>query len=74
MDTDAGEILKRLARMEEEMQQLRDGLALLGVKRCENCKRFYRSSDAAALFDDGWRWFAMSAFMNGGRAAVEKWS
>ena len=53
MDTDSQEILTRLARVEQEMQQLRDGLALLGVKRCENCKRFYRSSDAAALFDDG---------------------
>jgi hypothetical protein len=50
---DSGEVLKRLTRIEQDLKQLRDGLALLGVKRCENCSKFYRSSDAAALFDDG---------------------
>ena len=53
MGTDSEEVLKRLAQVERELQQMRDGLALMAVKRCENCKRFYRSSDAAALFDDG---------------------
>src|ERR1035438_4288059 len=53
MDIDSGEILKRLAGIELELQQLREGVALLGVKRCENCRKFFRSSDAAALFDDG---------------------
>ena len=53
MDTDAGEILRRLAEMELDLKQMRDGLALLGIKRCENCRRFFRNSDAAALFDDG---------------------
>src|ERR1700693_2799541 len=53
MDTDSGEILERLARMELDLQQMRDGLALVGVRRCENCKKFYRCSDAALLFDDG---------------------
>jgi hypothetical protein len=47
------EILERLARMELDLRQMRDGLALAGVRRCENCKKFYRSSDAALLFDDG---------------------
>jgi hypothetical protein len=53
METDAEEMLRRLAEMERDLQQMRDGLALMGVKRCGNCKRFYRSADAAALFDDG---------------------
>ncbi len=53
MDTDTGEILERLARVERDLQQLLDGMALLGVKRCENCRKFYRTSDTAALFDDG---------------------
>jgi hypothetical protein len=53
MDSDAGDILKRLAEMERDLQQMRDGLGLLGVKRCENCRRFFRTSDEAGLFDDG---------------------
>jgi hypothetical protein len=53
MDDDAAEILKRLAEMERDLQQMRSGVGLLGVKRCENCKKFYRTSDAAALFEDG---------------------
>src|ERR1700683_2108781 len=53
MDSESVEILGRLARVERDLEQMRDGLALVGVKRCENCRRFYRTSDAAALFDDG---------------------
>ena len=53
MDSEAGGILERLARFERDFEQMRDGLGLLGVKRCENCKKFYRMSEAAALFDDG---------------------
>jgi hypothetical protein len=32
---------------------MRDGLASLGVKRCSRCQKFFHSSDAASLFDDG---------------------
>jgi hypothetical protein len=52
MDIEA-EMLERLARVEMDLQRMREGLALVGVRRCENCRKFYRCSDAAVLFDDG---------------------
>ena len=53
MPDESAEILERLARVERDLDLLRDGLALLGVKRCARCKRFYQISDGSALFDDG---------------------
>jgi hypothetical protein len=53
MADETAEILERLARIERDLDLMRDGLALVGAKRCSRCKRFYPASDAAALFDDG---------------------
>jgi hypothetical protein len=50
---DSGDVLKRVTGIERDLEQLREGLGLLGVKRCSWCKKFFRSSEPAALFDDG---------------------
>jgi hypothetical protein len=42
-----------LARIERDLDHLRQGLGLLGVKPCAWCKKFFRLSDAGALFDCG---------------------
>lgn len=41
-----------LARIERDLQLLRQGLSLLNVKPCVGCQRFFRA-DPGALFDDG---------------------
>jgi hypothetical protein len=42
-----------LSRIEHDLHDLIEGLALLGVKRCSQCKQFFRSADPGALFDYG---------------------
>ena len=42
-----------LSQMQHDLQDLTDALALLGVKRCSECKKFFRCSDQGALFDCG---------------------
>ena len=42
-----------LARVEHDLNDLIGALALLGVKRCSQCKRFFRLADPGALFDCG---------------------
>ena len=42
-----------LSGIERDVHDLIDGLALLGVKRCSQCKQFFRSADPGALFDSG---------------------
>ncbi len=42
-----------LARIEHDLNDLIEALALLGVKRCSQCRKFFRSSDPGALFDCG---------------------
>jgi hypothetical protein len=59
--TDGGDLKGRpedqvtdiLARVEHNLNDLVQGLSLLGVKRCSWCKRFFRSSDPGALFSSG---------------------
>jgi len=46
-DARLSEILEGL---ENELNDLVQGLSLLGIKRCSWCKRFFRSSDPGALF------------------------
>ncbi len=41
-----------LARVEHDLNDVIGALALLGVKRCSQCKQFFRSADPGALFDD----------------------
>ncbi len=42
-----------LARVEHDLKDVIGALALLGVKRCSQCKQFFRSADPGALFDYG---------------------
>lgn len=42
-----------LARIERNLAQIKEGLGLLGIKACSQCKRFFRSSEAGTLFDAG---------------------
>ena len=62
-----------LARVERDLSDLIEGLALLGVKRCSQCRKFFRSADPGALFDYGQlvcygcipdRWSSMSMQLN----------
>jgi hypothetical protein len=46
-DARVSEILEGL---ENELNDLVQGLGLLGIKRCAWCRRFFRSSDPGALF------------------------
>jgi hypothetical protein len=42
-----------LARMERELELLRQGLSLLDIKPCSPCRRFFRA-EPGALFDAGY--------------------
>jgi hypothetical protein len=42
-----------LARLEHDLSDVIDALALLGVKRCSQCRKFFRSAEPGALFDCG---------------------
>ena len=42
-----------VARQALEIERLKDGLGLLGINACSWCKKFFRRSDAGALFDAG---------------------
>jgi hypothetical protein len=42
-----------MARVEHDLNDLIEALALLGVKRCSQCRKFFRCADPGALFDCG---------------------
>ena len=44
-------VFAALTRVEHDLDDLIDALALLGVKRCSQCKKFFRSADSGALFE-----------------------
>jgi hypothetical protein len=62
-----------ISQIQHDLKDLTDALALLGVKRCSACNKFFRCSDQGALFDCGkiicfgcvpsW-WHEMSAHLN----------
>jgi len=52
MDDGLAEILERLARAERELERMRSGLSMLGIKRCSSCQAFFHLTDSAALFAD----------------------
>jgi hypothetical protein len=52
-DPAEGSLFETVARVEHDMNDLIDAVALLGVKRCSQCRQFFRSSDPGALFDCG---------------------
>jgi len=43
----------RVARLERDLQLLKNGVRLLGLCPCGNCGKYFQSSDAKALFDAG---------------------
>jgi len=42
-----------LLRIEQDLNDLVNALALLGIKRCSQCRQFFRCTDPGALFDCG---------------------
>ena len=53
MPMDAKDLETSLTRILQELEHLKDGLGLLGVKQCAHCRRYFRSEDGGALFDAG---------------------
>ena len=43
----------RLAGLERELERLTTGIALLGIKPCVWCRKFFRNSDPGILFEAG---------------------
>jgi hypothetical protein len=52
-DLAEGSVFEILSRVERDLNELIGGLALLGVKRCSQCRQFFRCADPGALFDYG---------------------
>jgi hypothetical protein len=46
-------LLESLSRVERDLNDVMGALALLGVKRCSNCRQFFRSAEPGGLFDCG---------------------
>jgi hypothetical protein len=46
-------VFETMVRIEHDLSDVIDALALLGVKRCSECKQFFRSADPGALFENG---------------------
>jgi hypothetical protein len=46
-------LFETLSCIEHDLNDLVNALALLGVKRCSQCRQFFRSTDPGALFDYG---------------------
>ena len=54
MSGDSSEQLQEiLAGIEKELSRLREALSLLGLKRCSQCGKFFRSTEPGALFEGG---------------------
>jgi hypothetical protein len=52
---DSGEnsVFENLSQVERDLNDVIGALALLGVKRCSQCRQFFRSADPGGLFDCG---------------------
>jgi hypothetical protein len=46
-------LFETLSRVEHDVNDLIGALALLGIKRCSQCRQFFRSTDPGALFENG---------------------
>jgi formylmethanofuran dehydrogenase subunit E len=46
-------MLEKLAQTQRDLNDVIEALALLGIKRCSQCKHFFNSSDPGALFGNG---------------------
>ena len=52
-DPTESSLFETLVRMEHDLSDVIGGLALLGVKRCSQCRQFFGTADPGALFDYG---------------------
>jgi hypothetical protein len=49
------DVERALARIQSDLEHIKQGLSLLGLHACKRCRRFFRGSDDAALFEwDGY--------------------
>ena len=46
-------LFESVSRVENDLNDLIGALSLLGVKRCSQCRQFFRSAEPGALFDCG---------------------
>jgi len=46
-------LFESVSRIEHDLDDLVGALALLGVKRCSQCRQFFRSAEPGALFEWG---------------------
>jgi hypothetical protein len=46
-------LFESVSRVEHDVDDLIGALALLGVKRCSQCRQFFRSAEPGALFEGG---------------------
>src|SRR3984893_14883820 len=44
-------LFETLSRVEHDLNDLIGAMALLGIKRCSQCRQFFRSAEPGALFD-----------------------
>ena len=52
-DLPGDSIFQNLSQIQHDLKDVIDALALLGIKRCSDCNKFFRCSDPGALFDCG---------------------
>ena len=52
-DSTESSLSERLSQTERELYDVIGALALLGIKRCSQCRQFFSSSDPGALFGNG---------------------
>jgi hypothetical protein len=53
LDLADNSLFESVSRVEHDVDDLIGALALLGVKRCSQCRQFFRSAEPGALFDHG---------------------
>ena len=46
-------LFETVSHIQQDVTALMDALAILGIKRCSECKQFLNSSDPGSLFDSG---------------------
>jgi len=52
-DAGEGSLFEALDHIEHDVSDLVEALSLLGIKRCGQCRKFFRVTEPGALFDSG---------------------